>query len=128
MAFAVRAAQVVFESVVAGAQEAQLVPAPLARVGAQSRKIGGGDHSEVKILSEMMGDTIGPVEPGGAHGTSLSLFFAEHEVIDDQGAIGSGKEFAEAHGAHRTIASVEVTWPLFKFIVLNRSAFGKIAA
>ena len=39
-----------------------------------------------------------------------------------------GEEFAEADGAHRRITSVEVTWALFKFIVLYRSTFGKIAA
>jgi hypothetical protein len=43
------------------------------------------------------------------HGASLSLPFSEHEVIDNQRAIGQGEEFAEADGAHRRIASVEVT-------------------
>src|SRR5438552_10302301 len=97
-------------------------------MGAQSREIGGSDNSEVKILSEMMGDTISTVEPGGAHGASLSLAFVEHEVIDDERAIGLGEEFAEADNAHRRITSVGVTWTLFKLIVLNRSAFRKIAA
>jgi len=42
-------------------------------------------------------------------------------VIDDERAIGLGEEFAEADGAHGRITSVEVTWTLFKLIVLNRS-------
>ena len=100
----------------------------VASVGAQSREIGGSDHREVKILSEMMGDTIRAVEPGGAHGASLGLPFSEHEVIDDQRAIGLGEEFAEADGAHGRIPGVEVTRTLFKLIVLNRSALRKIAA
>src|SRR5438876_10101469 len=80
------------------------------------------------MLSEMMGDTISTVEPGGAHGASLSLPFSEHEVIDDERAIGLGEEFVEADGAHWHITSVEVTWTLFKLIVLNRSALREMAA
>jgi hypothetical protein len=96
-------------------------------VGAQSREIGGSENSEVKILREMMGDPISTVEPGGAHRASLSLPFSEHEMIDDERAIGLVEEIAEADGAHRRITSVEVTWTLFKLIVLNRSTFRKIA-
>src|SRR5262249_16810745 len=114
--------------VVAGAKETQLVPAPLAGVGAQSREIGGSNNSEVKILSEMMSDTIRTIEPGGAHGASPSLLLSEHEVIDDQRAIVLCEEFDEADAAHRRIPSVEVAWTLFKLIVLNRSTFRKSAA
>ena len=99
-----------------------------ASVGAQRGEISGSDHSEVKILSEMMGDAISTVEPGGAHRARLGLLLSEHEVIDDERAIGLGEEFAETDGAHRRITSVEVAWTLLKFIVLNRSALRKIAA
>src|SRR5207244_9609288 len=57
--FEVFAAEVVFEGAVAGAEEAQLVPAARASVGAQSGEIGGGDDGEVEILSEVMGDAVG---------------------------------------------------------------------
>jgi hypothetical protein len=110
------------------AKEAQHVPAPLASVGAQSREIGGSDNSRVKILSEMVGDTIRTVEPGSAHGASLGLPFSEHEVIDDDRAIGLGEELAKAEAAQRRITSVEVTRTLFKVIVRNRITFRKIAA
>src|SRR6185369_4993352 len=76
----------------------------------------------------MMGDAISAVEPGGAHGTSLRLPLSKHEVVDNERAIGFGEEFAQAHRARRRITNVEVTWTLFKFIVLNRSAFRKMAA
>src|SRR5579859_2143796 len=75
----------------------------------------------------MMGNPIGAVEPGGAHRASLSLPFSVHEVIDYERTIGPGEEIAEADGARRRITSVEVTWTLFKLIVLNRSTFRKIA-
>jgi hypothetical protein len=76
-----------------------------------------------------MGDTISTVEPGGAHGASLSLPFSEHEVIDDERAIGLGKEFAKADGAHRRIITiVEVRWTLFKLIVMNKGTFRETAA
>ena len=97
-------------------------------MGAQSREVGGSDNSEVKILSEMMGDPISTVEPGGTHRARLSLPFSEHEVIDNERAIGLGEEFTEADGAHRRVTSVEVTWTLFKVIVLNRSTIRKTAA
>ena len=35
---------------------------------------------------------------------------------------------AQADAASRRVTSVEVTWTLFKFIVLNRSTFRKMAA
>jgi len=44
--FAVFAAEVVLEGVVAGAEEAQLVPAARASVGAQSGEISGSDDGE----------------------------------------------------------------------------------
>ena len=55
MPFAVLAAWIVLESAVVGAEEAQLAPAARAGVRAQSGDISGGDHGEVKILSEMIG-------------------------------------------------------------------------
>src|SRR5207302_2737797 len=53
---------------------------------------------------------------------------SKHEVIDHKRAIGPGEEFAQADGARRPVTSVEVTWALFKLIVLDRSTFRKIAA
>src|SRR5689334_1817871 len=123
MPFAVFTAQVVFESAVAGAKQAQFVPTALASIGAQSREISSSHHSEVKILGEMMGNTIRTVEPRGAHGASLGLLFPEHEVIDDERAIGPGEKLTQVYGACRRIACIEVTWTLFKLIVLNGRAF-----
>src|ERR1700730_11462947 len=71
--FAVFAAEVVLEGAVSGAQEAQLVPASRASVGAQSGKVGGGYDGEVEILSEVMGHAVGAVDPGGAHGARFGL-------------------------------------------------------
>src|SRR5947207_21237 len=86
MPVAVLAAQVVLESAVAGAEEVQLVPAAGAGVRAQSGDVSGGDHGEIKILSEMMGHAVGAVEPGGAHRASLGLPLSIHQVIDDERA------------------------------------------
>ena len=127
-AFVVFAAQVVLEGAIAGAEEAQLVPASRASVGAQSGEIGGSDHGEVEILSEVMGHAVRAVEPGGAHGARLGLPFSVHEVIDDERAIGLGEEFAEADGARGRILGVQVARTLFKLIVLNRSALREMAA
>ena len=97
-------------------------------MGAQSREIGSGDDGEVEILSEVMGDTVGAVEPGGAHGARLGLPLSVHEVIDDERAIALGEEFAERGGAHGRVTSVEVARTLFKLIVLNRSTRREMAA
>jgi hypothetical protein len=67
MTFAVFAAEVVLEGAVAGAQQAQLVPAAGASVGAESGDIGGGYYGEVEILRQVMHDAVGAVEPGGTH-------------------------------------------------------------
>jgi hypothetical protein len=49
--FAVFAAEVELKSVVAGAEDAQLVPAARASVSPQSGEIGGSDNGEVEVLS-----------------------------------------------------------------------------
>jgi hypothetical protein len=113
---------------VAGAEEAQFVPAARASVCAQSGDVGGSDHGEIEILSEVMGDAVSAVEPGGAHGASLRLLLSEHEVINDERAIGIGEEFTEAHGAHGRITCIEVARALFKLVVLKRGALRKMAA
>lgn len=75
MPFAVLAAQIVLESAVAGAEQAQLVSATRAGVRAHRGDIRGRDHGEVQILSEMMGHAIGAVEPGVHIGQALVCRF-----------------------------------------------------
>jgi hypothetical protein len=76
--------------------------------------ISGGDDCEIEILSEMMGYAVAAVEPGSTHRTSLGLLLSVHEVIDDEGAIGLGEEFAEADGVQRRVTSVEIARAFFK--------------
>src|SRR5438552_3758261 len=76
----------------------------------------------------MMGNAVDAIEPGGAHGASLGLALSVHQMIDDQRTIGLSEKFAEADGARRRVTSREVAWPLFKRIVLNRSALREVAA
>src|SRR5215472_6799685 len=128
LTFAIFAAQIEFESGIARAKEAQLVPTSRSSVGAQSRQIGSCDHREVKILSEVVGDAIEAIDPCGAHGAGLRLLFPEHEVVHDERAIGFGEEFTEANGPRRRITGIEIVWALLKRIVLNRSTLGEIAA
>jgi hypothetical protein len=49
-------------------------------------------------------------------------------VIDDEGAIGFGEEFAEADGVQGRVTNVEIARAFFKLIILNRSALRKMAA
>ncbi len=125
--FAVFAAEVILERVVAGTEEPQLVPASRTGVGAQSGDIGGRNDAKVEILSEVMGYSVGAVEPGSAHWARVALPFSVHQVIDDERAIGLGEEFAEPDDAHGCITSIEVARSLFKRIVLDRSALREMA-
>jgi len=128
MPFAVFAAQVVLEGAIAGAEEAQLVPAARASVIAESGEIGGGDHGEVEILSQVMRNAVGAVEPGGAHGARFGVSPPIHKVIDDQRAIGLSEEFTEMRGARGCVTSADIAWALFELIILNRSALWEMAA
>src|SRR5215469_18089495 len=67
MPFAVFAAKVVLERAVAGAEQAQLVPAASTSVRPESGDVGGGHHGEVKILSQVVRHAVRAVDPGGAH-------------------------------------------------------------
>src|SRR5262245_64346655 len=84
MPFAILAAQVVLESAVPSAEQAQFVPATRAGVCAQSGDISGRHDGEVKILCEVMGHAVGAIEPSGAHRASLRLPHSVHQVINDE--------------------------------------------
>jgi len=49
-------------------------------------------------------------------------------VIDDERAIGLGEQFAKMCGAQGRVTGTKVARALFKRIVQNRSALGKMAA
>jgi hypothetical protein len=97
-------------------------------VGAQSGEISGGDDGEVEILREMMGNAIGAVEPGSAHGAGLGLRFSVHEMIDDERAIGLGEELGEADRACGCVPDVEVARAFLELVILNGSALREMAA
>src|SRR4030095_5485622 len=99
-----------------------------ASVSAESGEVGGGHHGEVEILSEVMGDAVGAIKPGGAHGARFRLPLSIHQVIDDERAIGPGEEFAEMCGAHGRVTRAQVARALFKRIVLDCSSLGEVAA
>src|SRR5215469_2877735 len=75
-----------------------------------------------------MGDAVGAINPGGAHGARLRLSLSVHKVIDDERAIGFSEEFTETDCVHGHVTSVEVVRALFKLIVVNESSRGKMAA
>jgi hypothetical protein len=56
-------------------------------MSAQSGDVGGGDHGEVEILSEVMGDAVGAVDPRGTHRARLGLPLSVHQAIDDERAV-----------------------------------------
>ena len=60
-----------------------------------------------------------------AHGTRLNLFFAKHQVIDDQRPARRGKQFAQPNAANRRIAIVQLGGAFFKGIILQRRALRK---
>jgi hypothetical protein len=97
-------------------------------VRAESGEVGGRHHGEVEILSQVMGDAVGAVEPSGTHGARFGLLLAVHKVIDDERAIALGEEFAEMCGARECVTGVKVARAFLKRIVLNRSALRKMAA
>jgi len=85
-------------------------------VSAESGEVGGGP-GEVEILSEVMGDAVGAIELGGAHGARFALPLSIHQVIDDERAIGTRlgsflcEEFAETCGAHGRVTALRSRWP-----------------
>src|ERR1700677_4608648 len=99
VAFAVFAADIVFESARAGGEEAEFVPATRASVRAQRGEVGCGYDGEVHVLGEVDGVAVEAVNQAGAHGAGLGLALSVHQVIDDERAAGGGEEFAQEDGA-----------------------------
>src|SRR6185369_18074848 len=75
-AFAIFAAEIIFESAFAGAQQTQFVPTSFTSVRSQGGGIGGSDDREVNILRQVMSDTVVAIEPRSAHRTRLRLFLS----------------------------------------------------
>jgi hypothetical protein len=101
---------------------------PRASVSAESGEVGGGDHGEVEVLGEVMGDAVGAVEPSSAHGARFGLPLSIHQVIKDERAIGLGEQLAETRGAHGRVTRTKIARAFFERIVLNRSALREMAA
>src|SRR5690348_8189591 len=66
-----------------------------------------------------MGDAVEAVDPGSTHWAGSRLLFSIHEVIDDERAIGSSEQFAQAHGFDRLVAISERRRACKKFVVAN---------
>ena len=83
IAFFIFAAQVVFEgAALAGAEQAQVAPASLTGVRAQSRRLRGRHDRKIDILDNVLSDAIVTVDPKCTHGAWGRLPLTVHQVID----------------------------------------------
>src|SRR6266550_6674224 len=94
----------------------------------QRHRIGRGHDRNVDVLSQMMSDTIPTIDPERAHWARRGVLLSEHKLIDDQRTIRRAEQFAQADGADRRVAGIEVRRTLFECIILNRRALRKPAA
>ena len=94
-------------------------------MSSQRYRIGRGHDRNVDVLSQMMSDTIPTIDPERAHWARRSVLLPEHKLIDDQRTIRRAEEFAQADGADRRVAGIEVRRTLFECIILNRRALWK---
>src|SRR5262249_31916373 len=97
-------------------------------MGSQARQIGGGNNSQIQILSEMVSDAIKTVNPRRAHRTRLCLFLAEHEVIDDQRPIRACEELAESYLLNRCVSCIKFRGDFLEYVILDRRTLGELAA
>src|SRR5207245_9333071 len=84
LSFAIFAAEIVLESAVAGAEQAQSVPASFASPRAQRRWISRSHNCQIDILGDVMSYAIKGIDPGSAHRARSGLLLPKHEMIDDQ--------------------------------------------
>src|SRR5688572_15868237 len=94
----------------------------------QRHRIGRGHDRNVDVLSQMMSDTIPTIDPERAHWARRGVLLSEHKLIDDQRTIRRVEQFAQADGADRRVAGIEVRRTLFECIILKRRALRKPAA
>jgi len=97
-------------------------------MGSQARQIGGGDNSQIQILSEMVRDAVNAVNPRRAHRTRLCLFFAEHEVIDDHRPIRACEKLAESYLSDRRVSCIESPGNFLEYVILDGRTLWELAA
>src|SRR5262245_20982930 len=97
-------------------------------MASQAGEIGGGNNSQIQILSEVVRDAIKTVNPRRAHRTRLRLFFAEHEMIDDHRPIRACEKTAESYLLDRRVACVEFPGNFLEYVILDRRTLGELAA
>src|SRR5215831_3605390 len=92
IALSVFTAQVVLESTaLAGAEQAQVMPASFACMRTKNRRVRGSHDSEIYILRDVVRYAIVTIDPKCAHWTGAGLSLTVHEVIDHERAIRSRK-------------------------------------
>jgi hypothetical protein len=75
-------------------------------MGSQRDRIGGGNDHNIDVLSQMASDPVPAIDPHRAHRTWAGLFFAEHQVVDDQRPVRRRERLAQADGADRRVARI----------------------
>src|SRR5690348_14373911 len=75
----------------------------------------------------MVRDAIKTVNPRRAHRTRLCLFFAEHEVIDDQRPIRACEKLAESYLLNRCVSCIEFCGDFLEYVILDRRTLGELA-
>src|ERR1041385_4891044 len=97
-------------------------------MASQARQIGGGNNSEIHVLSKMLGDAIETVDPRRAHRTRLCLFFAEHEVIQDHRPIGACEKLTQSYLSDRCISCIEFRGNFLEYVILDGRTLRKLPA
>src|SRR2546422_2265273 len=128
ISFFVFAAEIVLKCAGAGTQESQSVPASRPSMAPQGCRIRRSNDRQIEIWSQVVRNTIEAVDPRRAHRTWLRLFFAVHELINDDRPVRSGEKLAESYSSDRLVSFIQFHGDFLEYIILDGWTFWKPTA
>ena len=97
------------------------------RMAPQGCRIRRSNDRQIEAWSQVMRNTIEAVNPRCAHRTWLRLFFAVHELINDDRPVWPGEKLAESYASNGRVSCIEFHGNFLEHIILDGRTLWKPA-
>src|ERR1019366_3663849 len=123
----VLAAKVELERARPPREESQVVPPSSSPMLAQRTDRRRSDDREISILAEVRRDGVEAINPHRAHGTWVHLCLPVHQVVDDEGAIGTREQIRETSLMDLLVGGVQISSSFEEGVLVQHGARRQLA-